>query len=543
MTKKTENKAVWAFKRIFLGVAAGLVMAALFAVLLDIIFPNAEQKISLDTEAGMTVKQRISDFKDMTDFIEKSVPFIYDYEELYGISFEDMKNYYGKLVENAESDYEYYCLIQGFINNIPSGHMSMGYPNADYVPALYQYRTSDYPQFGQACGYWESTLQNECRKYYGRDYSLHVFYYLNGEYIESEHTNSENNIPYSGARLLSVNGVSVDEFVKLCPLSRKLNYDFQNGKPFREMIIFNDMNGEECTVEYETESGEIVSETAYYGTASVVFNYIEYFRSLDEPSENAEDNSNIEEADIPNIYSFFDGERNAAYIKFNDFTLGGSEALKLIRENDMPDNIIIDLRENGGGMDGICHALIEELTARSFEYNTPVYVTPAESEYGEYTAKKAKELPFETKFKKLCRDIRAEKFEGKSEREYNIYVLVSHISVSAADKFASIIKAHGLGTVIGAFSTGGEAYGSPDVKVLTKSGLYFYYTPFKSLNRDGTDNSVYGTSPDIYVTLNDDFFKKRDELILQGEPYGIYENRLKWDGVLIRALEETEKNK
>lgn len=540
--KKSENKAVWALKRIILGAAAGLVIAGLFAVLLHIIFPRSEHRIALNTESGMSSKQRVSDFKDMTGFIEKSVPFIYDYEELYGISFEDMKNYYGELAENAESDYEYYCIIQGFINNIPSGHMSMGYPNADYVPMLYQTRTSDYPQFGQACGYWESTLQNECRKYYDNDYSLHTFYYLNGEYVEREYSNSVNNIPYRGARLLSVNGVPVDEFIKLCPLSCKLNYDFQNGKPFREMIIFNNISGKKCTVEYETESGEIVSENAYYDTSGVVFNYIEYFRSVDYPPENSEDDFNIEEADIPKIYSFFDEKRNAVYIKFNDFSLGGSEALKLIRENDMPDNIIIDLRENGGGMDGICHALIEELSAKSFEYNTAVYVTPSESEYMECTAQKAKELPFETKFKKLCRDIRAESFEGKSEREYNIYVLVSHISVSAADKFTSIIKEHGLGAVIGVFNTGGEAYGSPDIKVLTESGLYFYYTPFKSLNRDGTDNSVYGTSPDIYVTLDSDMLKKQDELILRGEPYGTYENRLKWDSVLIRALEEAEKN-
>lgn len=540
--KKSENKAVWAIKRIFLGAAAGLVIAGLFAVLLHIIFPHSEHRIALNTESGMSSKQRVSDFKDITGFIEKSVPFIYDYEELYGISFEDMKNYYGELAENAESDYEYYCIIQGFINNIPSGHMSMGYPNEDYVPMLYQTRTSDYPQFGQACGYWESTLQNECRKYYDTDYSLHTFYYLNGEYVEREYSNSVNNIPYRGARLLSVNGAPVDEFIKLCPLSCKLNYDFQNGKPFREMIIFNNISGEECTVEYETESGEIVSENAYCDMSGVLFNCIEYFRSVDYPPENVENNSDIEEADIPKIYSFFDRERNAVYIKFNDFSLGGSEALKLIRENDMPYNIIIDLRENGGGMDGICHALIEELSAKSFEYNTAVYVTPSESEYMECTAQKAKELPFETKFKKLCRDIRAESFEGKSEREYNIYVLVSHISVSAADKFTSIIKEHGLGTVIGVFNTGGEAYGSPDVKVLTESGLYFYYTPFKSLNRDRTDNSVYGTSPDIYVTLDSDMLKKQDELILRGEPYGTYENRLKWDRVLIRALEEAEKN-
>lgn len=540
--QKTESKVSWAFKKIFLGVASGLIVFFLFMLLLNIIFPSSNYEISLDTERGMSSKQRLSDFKDMTDFMEEHIPFIYDYEELYGISFEDMKSYYTGLVGNAESDYEYYCLIQGFINNIPSGHMTMGYPNEDYIPMLYQQRTSDYPQFGQACGYWESVLQNECRKYYDKDYSVHAFYYLNGEYFESEYTNSENNIPYSGAKLLSVNGVPADEFIKLCPLTSKLNYDFQNGKPFREILIFNNISGEECTVEYETESGKVVSENAFYGTSAVVSNYIEYFRSIDRPEENEnEEVPEIDESDIPNIYSFIDEERDVLYLKFNDFSQGGAEALKFFRENELPDNIIIDLRENGGGMDGVCHSLIEELSAKSFEYSTAVYVTPEENEYLDYPAKKAGELSFETKFKKLCEDIREEKFEGKSEREYNIYVLVSKNSISASDKFAAIIKDNDIGTVIGAFGTGGEAYGSPDIRVQTSSGLYFYYTPFKSLNRDGTDNSVYGTSPDIYVTLDKDFLKNRDELFLRDEPYGTYENRLKWDSVLIRALEEIKK--
>ena len=92
--KKTENKVIWLLKRIIFGVAAGLIGFALFMILLNIIFPDTEYKISLNTEAGMSSKQRVSDFKDMTEFIEKSVPFIYDYEELYCIRFEDMKNYY-----------------------------------------------------------------------------------------------------------------------------------------------------------------------------------------------------------------------------------------------------------------------------------------------------------------------------------------------------------------------------------------------------------------------------------------------------------------
>lgn len=513
------------------------IILAAAVILISIIFisviPESVHKIYLDTNMGMTSKQRVSDFEDMTKIIEKNVPFVYDYEELYGISFEDMKEYYSERIKNAENDYEYYSLIQGFINNIPSGHMTMGYPNEDYIPELYTYRTGDYPEFGKACRYWESTLQNECRKYYDEDYFLHAFYYLNGEYIESEYTNSVNRIPYSGARLLSVNGVPVDEFIKLCPLSRKLKYDFQNGKPFREMIIFNSVSGEECTVEYENETGEVVSEKAYYGTSSVIFNYMEYFRSIDRPSENNEDSSEIENADISNIYSFFDESSNVMYIKFNDFSLGGAEALKFVQETALPDNIIIDLRDNTGGMKGICDALIGALSADDIEFSAKLY---SPQKYEGYSAERTSALPFESRFRKLYAGSEENIIQGKSTKRYNIYVLVSPVSLSAADRFAAIVKDSGLGTVVGAFNTGGEAFGSPDAAVLEKSGLYFYFTDYKYINPDGTDNSVYGTAPDIYVKLDENYIKKRDELILDNVNYEAYKNRLKWDSVLIETL-------
>lgn len=515
------------------------VIAITVLIILEAVFPDYDNKIYLDTSTGMTSEQRLKDFKDMTKFIEKNVSFIYDYEELYGISFEDIKNYYAELVKNAKSDYEYYCLIQGFINNNPSGHMTIGYPNLNYIPELYKYRTSDYPQFGIACDYWENILHNECRKYYDEDYSLHVFYYLNGEYIESEYSNSVNNIPYQGARLLSVNGVPADEFVKLCPLTRKLNYDFQNSKPFREILIFNNVSGEKCTIEYEAESGEVVSETAYYGTSAVVINYIEYFRNIDEPPVNVENNYKTEETDISNIYTFFDVANNIEYIKFNDFSLGGSEALKFIQEAELPDNIIIDLRENGGGVKGICDALIGALSDKDIEFNAKIYTT---REYDDCKAKRRSELPFESRFKKLYSQSEENLIKGESAKKYNIYVLVSPVSLSAADRFAAIVKESGMGTVVGAFNTGGEAFGSPDLAILEKSGLYFYFTDYKYINSDGTDNSVYGTAPNIYITLNDEFLKKRDELILQNINYETYENRLKWDNVLTETIEIIKEN-
>lgn len=514
------------------------VIAITILVALEAVFPSRSYEIYLDATTGMTSEQRLKDFKDMTKFIEKNVAFIYDYEELYGISFEDTKNYYEELIKNAESDYEYYCLIQGFINNIPSGHMTIGYPNQDYISMLYQTRTSDYPQFGKACEYWENILHDECRKYYDKNYSLHTFYYLNGEYVESEYTNLINNIPYRGARLLSVNGVPADEFIKLCSLTYKLNYDFQKSKPFREILIFNNIDGTECTVEYETESGEIITEKVYCGESAVV-EYIEYFRKLDMLSPNTESTTEITEGDISNIYTFFDAANNIEYIKFNDFSLSGSEALKFIKETELPDNIIIDLRENGGGMKSICDALISALSECDIEFNAKIYTTRKSDDC---KAERKSKLPFDSRFKKLYSQIEENLIHGESAKKCNIYVLVSPISLSAADRFAAIVKESGMGTVIGAFNTGGEAFGSPDIEVLKESGIYFYFTDYKYINPDGTDNSVYGTVPDIYVALDDEFLKKRDELILKNINYGTYENRLKWDNVLTETIEMIKEN-
>ncbi len=512
------------------------IIAALVALSIMLFSRTDKFRITLDTESGLSSEHRIKDFKNMVEYIEDNVPFIYDYEELYGISFENVKEFYSKLVENTENDYEYYALVQGFINNIPSGHMTIGYPNVDYVSSLYTYRTNDYTNFNSVCDYWENQLMEECRKHYNEDYCILPYYYVNGEYIQSEYFSLNGNDNYAGSRLVSVDNVPIDEFIKLCPLEYKLNYDHQNNKAFRETILFNSVCGNECTVQYEDKNGNLISEKMYYGTSgSIVLNYIDYFYDIDYPEKT---NTASEENADTYIYTYYDDESNAMYMKFNDFTYGGAEALKELDKTDIPDNIIIDLRDNTGGMVSVCDALIERLSDKNIEYKAEVYITPDSNYDGSgYTDQKAENLPFKTKFKHLYTDIRNESFEGKSERAYNVYVIVSHYTLSAADRFASVIKDNDLGTVIGAFNTGGESYGSPDLKVLERSGIYFYYTPNKVLNNNGTDNSVYGTSPNVYVNMNKETLNKRDELISQGINYSTYENRLKWDDVLIKTLE------
>ncbi len=522
---KTSNK-----KLIILLIIAAL--SALLLLFLSNKITVSSNKIKLDTTAGMTAGQRINDFKDMCDFMKKKIPYILEYENLYGIKFDEIKNYYFSQIKNAKSDYEYYTLIQGFINNIPSGHMTLGYPDIEMIPALYTFRTSDYENFGQTCNYWENILKEECEKYYGSDYTITPYYYVDGKYYSD-----------SGERLVSVNDVSVDEFIKICSLNYKLCYDHKNNKPFREIIIFNDICGTECTVQYEKENGEIISEKAYYGTSGgVVLNYIDYFYNCDNPTNEKEEqnkpyNTVIDYSQIEisgnNMYLYNDLKKDSLYLKINDFSYGGSEALNALDNVDIPQNIIIDLRDNTGGFEGVCDALIEKITNHNIEFEARVYST-----YKSDESKTVKhfEIPFKTDLKRLYINNVDESLAGQSSTEYNIYVLVSNVTLSAADRFAFIIKDSGTGTVIGAFNTSGEAYGSPDLSVLSTSGLYFYYTDRTFINSDGTDNSVYGTAPDIYVSFDKNSLKERNNLVLNNKPPYTYENRLKWDNVLIETL-------
>ena len=533
--KKTQSRVK---KIIIIGLA--IIILAVLILKIDSLFIT-QNKITINTSEGMTVKQRKQDFDDLCKTIENNVPFIYDYEDLYGISFESVKDYYSKLIENTENDYEYYALIQGFINNIPSGHMTIGYPNTDYIPSLYTYRTNDYTNFSYVCNYWENKLKEECRKYYNENDNWCVlpYYYVNGEYIQSESFTLNNNTGYSSSKLISVDNIPIDDFIKLCPLESKIIYDHQNNKASRGMILFNNICGKECTIQYEDKNGNMISQKMYYGTSgSIVMNFIDYFYSLDYPKVQEEQTAETTENSDALIYTCYDDVNNAMYIKFNDFTYGGAEALKEFDKIDIPDNIIIDLRDNTGGYAEVCDKLIERLSDKSFEYTKEVYITPDSNYDGSgYIAQQAENLPFKTRYKQLYTDIRNEKFEGKSERIYNIYVLVSPDTLSAADRFTAVMKDNNLATIVGAFNTGGEAYGSPDLKVLETSGIYFYFTENKSLNKDGTDNSVYGTSPNVYVNLNKETLNKRDELIAQGIDYRTYENRLKWDNVLIETIE------
>jgi C-terminal processing protease CtpA/Prc len=71
---------------------------------------------------------------------------------------------------------------------------------------------------------------------------------------------------------------------------------------------------------------------------------------------------------------------------------------------------------------------------------------------------------------------------------------------SAADRFVSDMKKNNMVTVIGN-NTGGEGLAnSYNMVSLPNSKVLLVYMPGGAKNPDGTDNSLYGTAPDYYVT-------------------------------------------
>ena len=516
-------------------ITAGIIIISttIFALALDkLLFPedafSARTPITLDTQNGMTVKQRVKDFDDMCSVLEKNAPYIYDFEQLYGISFKETADFYRGLVEQTESDFEYLAVNAAFFNNIPSFHMNLRIPDSD--PGRFVYTANEYAGYEEASNYWKNSVLESKNTYGGAEFS-HFTYIGGSYYLQQDNT-------YTDTELISVNGTPVSEFILLFPSLSKLNYDHQNSVPFREFICFNNSFGEECTVELKNADGTVTSKTLFCSVPAQITSKSDGYYTAKEERSELFTPEQLKEAEIisDSFYAFRNEE--LAYIYFSDFERAAANVIEYINNNDLPEKIILDLRDNTGGLSYNAFLLAEMFSSNDSTFNEYIYTSSPEFAFSNGQRIKKQELPFETRFKALYRfSDDFGKLRGRCEKNYGLTLLVSYKTGSAADNFSVYIKNNGLGKIIGAFNTGGEAYGSPHMKVLEKSGLTFTYTPYMYVNKDNTINNVYGTSPDVYVPLQREDFVLRQQLAAEGgNPY-TFENRLKWDRVLLKAME------
>ena len=364
-----------------------IVLTAVILAVLTFVYmrSNADfftRNVTLDTNAGMTEQQHIDDFEQLCEHIESNIPTLYSYESLYGISYDETKAYFKEMVENADSDIEYYSLLKGFLNNIPSCHLSVGFPMLSSMDEDFSKRFSKNESFVNAQNYWFETIHNECKKYYDEDITQMVFAYYSGKYLGIADDIGSDTYGINKAELLTVNGIDIDEFVKLNSLSGKLKYDHVDNKPFRDVVIFNNVCGEECTVEYITENGEKHEEKMYYGANSnTIISYIDYFKSVDGLSSETDDIPSpktdcVKVGDL-NIYK--SKENDLLLVKINRFLSPESppEVIEntIVQYSKDVSSIIIDISSNKGGYYEYAKAVLGAISDKDIQTESEVYIT------------------------------------------------------------------------------------------------------------------------------------------------------------------------
>lgn len=256
---------------------------------------------------------------------------------------------------------------------------------------------------------------------------------------------------------------------------------------------------------------------------------IAFYEYLSGGSAQATQNTNSVDYDLEALYNKIVkiGEYNGSpYIKLKSMGNAPAEIFmehhkhvvgklqEFCRENKDADNIIIDIRGNGGGSDGIwSNGLLIPLAKEDLTYydcfgigygSLNKFLFQEEADHGkpedwpDSSALPQKLLDFDMK-KYEIRNFSGEKvgFKGK------VWLLADEGCYSASESFIVVSKQTGFATVIGTQSGGLGRGGQPWCFPLPNTGALIYYEPWYAVNDDGTCNQIIGTKPDIDVGEQD----------------------------------------
>jgi len=189
-------------------------------------------------------------------------------------------------------------------------------------------------------------------------------------------------------------------------------------------------------------------------------------------------------------------------------------------------NLIIDVRQNGGGFDAYWHNYVvsplSKEKAALFSYDAyksgdivakyQAFMRNAKNNLD--TLPEGLDYPEELKsdflhFKIAKKTIPASSlgFEG------NIYILVDEGVYSSAENFVQFAKTSQWATLVGT-TTGGDGINSSYVLYhLPNSGLIVQYSASLALRPDGRSSEEFGTDPDIVISEDEDALEKALEII------------------------------
>jgi C-terminal processing protease CtpA/Prc len=312
-----------------------------------------------------------------------------------------------------------------------------------------------------------------------------------------------------------------------------LFYDGVNGKPARTRIICNSQMGTAVTITVENQDGSTENMETYL---SVLADNLWVYSGLYQYGSDED------------FLVYEDDENQISYVQLNSMgSTDGDEVYDALK-NLKYDNVILDLRENYGGNTSYASDYVYPALFADDIKETGTWYMPATNEnesiiknpynYILIKPKKTKEAPYDSADIYYSSKV-SYKYKGKQKQNKNVILLTGMNTGSAADRFVSDMKKNHMATVIGN-NTGGEGLAnSYNMVSLPNSKVVFVYMPGGAKNPDGTDNSVYGTAPDDYVTQSiEDYYAEcennTDNAFDYSEDYE-YDTVLRW---AVDVLEE-----
>lgn len=558
------RKKSWYGAAVMIGILAAFLLPTiagwLFGSIFGITQTETAQKHQLNSYkqidyTELTVQQRIEDLEYFLDMAKTSLPYIYEMNECYSYSFLDRADDYREMIAACENDYQFMAAMFAIICDIPSGHSAFALPDfSDYFNAGY-FRSdtvglslTDNLQ-GKIEAYYNYLCEIQ-KEYDSKDYSGVVFRYYDGSYVCTA-----GSLTLYDSLVISIDGRDPCEYLSDTPaLMGNIRYDSKNGKTYREDICFSTIGRNSVQVEVELIDGTRMTVELYTDSDYCFSCYYGYFFGEDYVDYNDDELFvTAPDADEDAVEIYIDKEYDLAYVMLGSVNYSdGTAVADKLREISGYENIVIDMRGNGGGISTFWDNYIYPALYKDDAYFETVGIMP-DNEYtkglfagvfkGFFTMKlsgidfsRAKEIPagmYDCSGGKYKQYTFSHEMSGDPTLSYSdsrkVYYVVNNYTCSAADEITQIVKSCGLGTVVGTETNGEGLIFGVCCDWLPNSLLMYYYCPTYVTDGEGINNNLYGTRPDLWGGTTAEGVIYSNELDLQGIDSLSPEYRREWD--------------
>ncbi len=551
MVKVSENRKKW------IRIILVLLLMVLGSVVIKMFLQDKSINTKLDNveylqDKPLTTEQKLEDFEYLYNVLIEHHPHLEEYRDIIGFDFEGNREYYEELIRNTKDDYEFYVMMLMIMEDLPSLHTKL------YVESFDGIKESGHNYSKEVRSAFLGSDRSEVWQEHNRKYILEEtgetrFLYYDGKYISSLGAIAEQQ--EQTLILLAIDDEPIDKYIQRKEVSGKLGYDKRNDKVYRHSIGLNLVYGELVKATFQNGNGTVFEREVYIRNKECAFEEGNIV-PISIPEVDKLVISGVEEQDIQNIavdgpfQVVLDKKRNLSYISIASFTDENIEkeqfynAMQMACEND---DVILDLRINIGGyreyfLEYVYPWLYKEDISVPLEYYMDR--TIIDDKFDDWVIRNYHDLNSAEEYMGSVVKL-VDEYQGKGNgvKDKNVYVLISDTTYSAADWVAAILKEYTNAVLIGT-DTGGEGLGGTAFfDIMPNSGLTFLVQDCQCFNTDGTDNSIFGTSPDFYISHTFESIAMRNQLINEDVSFVEYENRLRWDNILLETINMIESKK